>query len=283
MNLLEKIEQFVNQFLRKLGELLYRFVPTPLKRFFSWVDAKYSLIVNRLGLLPEQMKTLALSIFAFIRNKLKTGIDFKKTLLDSVSAAKSKYQIRSDGSFSKLKLLVLTPVGIVSQWLQGLSAGQSMLLLGFTAASFLAGMNIIFSGQRMLNGSDSSRSPASVESEESQFSRPDYYKKEKRHLSFNSLRIPVYVAKVNQLKSVDVDFNVTFSTRESRKIMGKREFQLRDHLLLNLEPSIADFPLKEEGKEILRRKLAIEINNYLKDNEINGHVVNVEITYMLAN
>ncbi len=282
MNLLEKFEHYVNLFLWKLGELLYKLVPAPLKRLFGWIHSAYSLILNRLRLLPETLKSLGLRIIASVKNQLSV-FDFKKTLQGSVAFAKSKYQIRPDGSFSKMKLIVLAPLGLLSQWLQGLSAAQSMLLLGFTAASFLAGINMIFSGQRLVNGFDVSRSPASVESEVSEYSRPDYYKKEKRHLEFTSLRIPVYIAKVNQLKSVDVDFNVTFSTRESRKIMSKREFQLRDHLLLNLEPSIADFPLKEEGKEILRRKLAIEINNFLKEHEIRGHVVNVEITYMLAN
>lgn len=281
MNLLEKFEHFVNLFLWKLGELLYKLVPTPLKRVFTWVHATYAQLVNRLRLLPRQILTHILNLVAKAKSLLG-NFDFKKSLQDSIAFAKTKYQIRSEGNFSKLKLMILAPLGVVSQWLQGLSAGQSMLLLGFTAASFLAGMNMIFSGQRLVNGFES-RAPASVESEIPEFSRPDYYKKEKRHLEFTSLRIPVYIAKVNQLKSVDVDFNVTFSTRESRKIMSKREFQLRDHLLLNLEPSIADFPLKEEGKEILRRKLAVEINNYLKEHEIRGHVVNVEITYMLAN
>lgn len=282
MNLLEKFEHYVNLFLWKLGELLYKLVPSPIKQFISRAQAVYARFLGFLRVVPEKVKTWVTRLVTSIRNILSV-FDVKKILNDSVATAKEKYKIHSGGSFSKMKLLVLAPLGLISQWLQGLSAAQSMLLLGFTAASFLAGMNMIFSGQRLVNGFDASRTPASVESEASEFSRPDYYKKEKRHLEFTSLRIPVYIAKVNQLKSVDVDFNVTFSTRESRKIMSKREFQLRDHLLLNLEPSIADFPLKEEGKEILRRKLAIEINNYLKEHEIQGHVVNVEITYILAN
>lgn len=281
MNLLEKFEHFVNLFLWKLGELLYKLVPAPIKRIFTWMRVTYARLLNRLCLLPREVLQHALSLVAKVKSLLG-GFNLKQTLQDAITLAKSKYQIRSEGSFSKLKLLILAPLGLISQWLQGLSAAQSMLLLGFTSASFLAGMNMIFSGQRLVNGLES-RAPASVESEVPEFSRPDYYKKEKRHLEFTSLRIPVYIAKVNELKSVDVDFNVTFSTRESRKIMSKREFQLRDHLLLNLEPSIADFPLREEGKEILRRKLAVEINNYLKEHKIQGHVVNVEITYMLAN
>jgi flagellar basal body-associated protein FliL len=282
MNLLEKFEHFVNLLLWKLGALLYKLVPSPMKRCYTWVQAKYSLFLNRLQLLPEKFKLVALRLLAYVRNLL-SGFNLKKTIEDSLTFAKSKYHVRSEGNFSKLKLVALAPLGLFSQWLQGLTAAQSMLLLGFTAASFLAGINMIFSGQRLANGFEINRTPASVESEKSEFSRPEYYKEQKRHLEFTSLRIPVYIAKVNQLKSVDVDFNVTFSTRESRKIMSKREFQLRDHLLLNLEPSIADFPLKEEGKDILRRKLAIEINHYLKEHDIQGHVVNVEITYILAN
>lgn len=282
MNLLEKFEHFVNLLLYKLGGLLYKLVPAPLKRFFHWVGALHSLFVNRLKHFPATAQVFVQSKLALYRNCLGS-VDLKRSLQDAVALAKTKYGISSEGSFSRLRVLFLAPLGLLSQWLQGLSTAQSMLLLGFTAASFLAGMNMIFSGQRLVSSFEASRAPASAEADYSEFARPAYYKKEKRHLEFTSLRIPVYIAQVNELKSVDVDFNVTFSTRETRKLMGKREFQLRDHLLLNLEPSIADFPLKEEGKEILRRKLAVEVNSFLKEHEIPGHVVHVEITYILAN
>jgi flagellar basal body-associated protein FliL len=53
--------------------------------------------------------------------------------------------------------------------------------------------------------------------------------------------------------------------------------------LLNLEPILPSLPLDDEGKEIIRQKLINEINQFLKKHNIEGHVEEVRITYILAN
>jgi flagellar basal body-associated protein FliL len=69
----------------------------------------------------------------------------------------------------------------------------------------------------------------------------------------------------------------------SRIQVDKLELQFRDHLVLNLEPMMASFPLEEEGKEILRQKLLSEMNDFMESREIEGKVLDVKIVYVLGN
>jgi hypothetical protein len=46
---------------------------------------------------------------------------------------------------------------------------------------------------------------------------------------------------------------------------------------------VAAFPLEEEGKDIIRKRLIQELNDFLKTYEIDGSVSEIRITYVLAN
>lgn len=284
MGLITKLENLLNQLLLKLGSWILKCIPSAVLKPFHWLVLKTGILKNALAGVPELLKRKCVQLVSSIREKFSLQ-DLKNNLTTTLQSSLKRYQPKASGkNFSKLKVMLLAPFLIVSQWLHGLTAAQSILLLGFSAASLLAGINMVFSGQRMMKSlTDQGRAPASAINEELQYDRPQYYKKQIRHLEFTAFRIPVYVAEVNQLKTVDIDFNITLTNRQSRKHLSKKEFQLRDHLLLNLEPSIASFPLQEEGKEILRVKLQEEIDSFMSDNEIPGKVEELKITYILAN
>jgi flagellar basal body-associated protein FliL len=89
--------------------------------------------------------------------------------------------------------------------------------------------------------------------------------------------------KLNEIRSIDIDFSATMSSRMSRMKLAKMEFELRDHLILNVEPMVASFPLEEEGKEILRKKLTLEINDFMIANKIEGEVQEIKLIYILGN
>lgn len=281
MNLLEKIETYLNVLLLKLGELMLKALPGPIRAFFSAIANLWNQVILFFKKLPLLFKNLLLGIIGKVRNSLADGT-YKTALKETYHNAITQYKARRSNQSGKLKTFLLTPFLVLGQWLQGLSTNQAALLLTFSGASFLAVIGIGFSGKKLLAPNDSSfRSPASTE--EILYDRPLYYKKEKKHLEITNLRLPVYIPKVNQIRSVDIDFTATLSNRYSRKYLEKHEFHLRDHLILQLEPSIAAFSLEEEGKEIIRQKLLFEINNYLKANHIEGEVLDLKITYILAN
>ena len=282
MNFLVKIENAVNFLLFKLGELMYRFVPKPLKVFFQKISAGIAFLKLKFKELPVLLKKVILSLISLIKATL-TSVDFKAIFVDSYKKAMAQYKADSEKEAGQFKKILLAPFLVVGQWLQGLSAGQSLLLMTFSGASFLAVIGITFSGHRIADHHmASNRAPASAE-EAIEYDRPDYYKKQVRHFDLTNIRLPVYFPQVNEVRSVDIDFTATVSNRKARMFLEKYEFQLRDHLVLEIEPSIASFPLEEEGKEIIRQKLWNELNGFMKLHNVEGEVIELKITYILAN
>lgn len=284
MNLFSKIEDLVNALLIRFQELFWTLVqkatPARVKSFIEKFREKKSLFKAWLKTVPGLLK-------AWISNQLGVlkSIDIKGKLKESYVAALARTKTNDDevkGKFKLIRKVVMAPVLVVSQWLQGLSVMQSMLLMGFSAASVLAVIGIGFEGQRLAKHMEADRAPASAEVED-EYPRPSYYKKQTRHVEFSGFRLPVYVPEVNELRTVDIDFIATLSTREDKMWLEKREFQLRDHIILNMEPLTASFPLEDEGKEIIRQKLIAELNDYLVENKRESQVIELKLTYVLAN
>jgi flagellar basal body-associated protein FliL len=283
MNFLEKIENLVNLLLIKLGELAYKAIPKPLKNIIENFQAKKEVFVLFLKKLPALIKVFILNLVGKTKSTALT-FDYKAALVETYSKAMAQYKERSPAGMGKLKTLFMTPILMLGQWLKGLSATQSLLLLSFSCASLLAIIGIGFSGRKLAgNHLDISRGPASDLEELVAYERPEYYKKQTRFFDMTNLRLPVYFAKVNEIISIDIDFSATMKNRTSKMFLEKHEFHLRDHLILQIEPSIASFPLEEEGKEIIRRKLLLEINDFLKLHGVEGEVLELKITYVLAN
>lgn len=287
MNLLDKIENAINKLLFLLGSLVVSFLkkilPKPFIRGFFYLKIKFQRSLRFLKLLPKRFLQWILEGFQNQKSHLLT-FNYKEKIKETYTQALEQYKEKNQSAkTSKLKTIFMTPFLIIGQWLKGLSPGQSLMLLSFTAASFLAAVNMIFSGQRLIDHHmGRSRAPASVE-EEILYERPAYYKGQTRHFDFTSLRLPVYFANVNELKSVDVDFTAILSNRMSRMQLEKLEFQLRDHFILEVEPVVASFPLEEEGREIIRQKLLTEVNRFIQSRKIEGEAIDLEITYVLAN
>lgn len=282
MNLLVKLENAINFLLLKLGELIVRSIPKPLKFLFQKMEAWMKWLAANFKQVPAMIKKILITFIGQTKSSA-LSFNYKAALQDTYKKAMAQAKESSPG-IGNFGRLLLTPFLMLGQWLKGLSVAQSMLLLTFSTGSVLAVIGIGFSGHRLMNNHhDAGRTPASSAPEAVQYERPDYYKKQTRHFEVSNLRLPVYVAKVNEIRSVDIDFTATMTNRNARVFLEKHEFHLRDHLILQMEPSIAAFPLEEEGKEIIRRKLLNEINDFLKLNELEGEVVELKITYVLAN
>lgn len=286
MGLIEKLENFVNKILILIGDLISRFVakatPTKIKIVLSKIAEWKSKAITFAKTSPKLLIQAAPVLVTKVTGVIAT---VKTKLTETYKAAMAQHADTTGGSkFSGLKKTALTPFLMVGQWVKGLSAAQTVMLLGFTAASVLSAINIGFSGNRIHKQltEEDGRTPASVE-EEISYDRPGYYKKQTRHLDMTSIRLPVYFANVNELRSIDIDFTATMSNRLARMKLERMEFQLRDHLILHIEPMVASFPLEDEGKEIMREKLIMELNDFMVNHQIEGEVKELKITYVLAN
>jgi flagellar basal body-associated protein FliL len=285
MGLITKLEEFINRLLLALGGFLLgvvkRLTPARVKKLLT----AFQLWRAGLGL---KLKAAPALILTWVQKKIQAvkdslaAINIKEQLKEAYERALPDSKEKISG-FQRALVLLLAPFNMFRIWLSGLSVGQSLLLIAFTGASFLGMIGIFWSGQKLASKHlEEGRTPASLEELEL-YDRPNYYKKERRHLDITNLHLPVYMANVNELKTVSIDFTATLSTRESRMYLNKYEHVLRDHLIHHIEQIVADFPLQDEGKEILRKKLEVEINAFLKEHGMEGKVTEVQITYVLAN
>ncbi len=277
MEFLYKIENFLNALLFKLGAFLLSLIPVKIKVYFSTIDERVTRLLAFVKNLPAFVKAKLPGLKSYALN-----FSYKEVVVEPLKTALAKYNTGKKEKAGQFKVIFLAPFLLMGQWLQGLSTAQALVLMLFTGGSVLSGLSIISSGNRLMNGqSDGYRAPASTE--EVSYERPAYYKKETKHFTLTNLRLPVYIPQVNEIRSVDVDFMATMSTRESKIFLEKFEFQLRDHLILEIEPSVASFPLTEEGKEIIRQKLKSEIELFVKDHKVSGYVREIKVVYLLAN
>ncbi len=281
MNFLVKIEELINGILNRITDAIFgfiaRLVPNKMKlllarwrSFLPWLKNEF----------PQMAKAWLLNTITKVKANAKT-YNYKEKFLEAYQATLTKYQAKKSQGSGKLKVIVMTPVMMVADWMKGLTPTQTMMLLGFSGASFLSIIGVIFSGQRILKHQDVGRFPAS--SVEAPYERPKYYKMETKHLQITNLKLPVYVGGVNDVRSVDIDFVATMSNRQIRKDIDKLEFQLRDYIIHETEPMVATFPLEDEGKEIIRAKLTETINGFIAERKLEGNVEQVEIIYILAN
>lgn len=277
MEFLYKIENFLNALLMKLGAFLLSLIPVKIRVYFSTIEARLAAVILFIKNFPSYLKEKLPGLKSYALN-----FSYKETFVEPLKTALAKYNTGKKEKAGQFKVVLLAPFLLIGQWLQGLTTTQSLILMLFTGGSVLSGLSIISSGHRLMNGqSDGYRAPASTE--EVSYERPLYYKKETKHFTLTNLRLPVYIPQVNEIRSVDIDFMATMSTRESKIFLEKFEFQLRDHLILEIEPSVASFPLTEEGKEIIRQKLTSEIDLFVKDHKVHGHVQEMKVVYLLAN
>ncbi len=276
MDFLYKLENFLNALILRLGDKLLSFVPVKIRIFFETLPGRCLKIIAFSKTLPALFKEKLPGLKSYAKE-----FDYKEKILEPLKEGLSKYNAGQKEKAGQLKVIFLAPFLIVGQWLKGLSAPQSLLLLFLSGASVLSGISIISSSSRLVQGDEAGRAPASEE--QVSYDRPAYYKKDSKHVTFSNLRLPVYLPEVNQLRSVDIDFTATMSTREGKQFLEKKEFQVRDHLILEIEPSVASFPLTEEGKEIIRQKLTAELDVFLKIHKINGNVEDLKVIYILAN
>jgi flagellar basal body-associated protein FliL len=281
MNFLVKLETIINNLLIRIGELIWKHVPSPLKNLGARISAWKIAIIAFFKNLPTLLKAMFLKCLSGVKSLLTT-VDWKAIFIESYKKAVAFHEERSKGTFAKIKLILMVPFTMVEQWVSGLSGTQAVLVLTFTGASIVAVIGIGFSGQRLLkNHTEGDRAPASVE--EMAYERPDYYKKQTKHFEITNFILPIYIPAVNEIRSVAIDITATMSNRNSKIFLEKHEFQLRDHLIVEVDPSVASFHLDEEGKEIIKKKIGKEINAYLQHHEIQGEVVELKITYALAN
>lgn len=274
MNFLFKIEDLLNNALLWLGQ---KFVLLWNKACPLWVKNQWAAFRLKI----ENWKNL--------RHQLKQKLSSPKDLIKvnylgvfaaALDAGQKAFQKSKQHSPIKAVTSALAaPFVYLFQWAASLEPAHFVILFVFTTASVLSVMGIVVQSKKMLAASEVMRAPASAEVA---YTRPAYHKLDQRELSFNNVKIPVYVTGLSELRALIVDFSVVTSNRATKRWLEQNEFQMRDHLIQTLEPVLPAFPMTDEGRTMITDKLKAELNAFLVLHNVEGTIKEARLIYILA-
>ncbi len=200
------------------------------------------------------------------KEKAKAKVaSFKEALL------KTPLRDRADFISSKLNLLIEKIAAVPRT--QFLIAFCAMLMI------FTGTYSVYTSSENIYMKEWGGRAPASVDK---YLDRPEYLKYPARTMKVFNVKVPIYVESVQSVRSVTVDFSLRTDTRFARMYLEEYEYKLKDYFFMTTEPMISSFPLEEEGKMVLKDKIRDELNIFLKENKVEGHVLDVDLIFIVG-
>lgn len=112
--------------------------------------------------------------------------------------------------------------------------------------------------------------------------RPKYFMQTEKLLSFTDLNLQLFLEDTRRNRQVWVDFTVLASNRYTILYLQDHLVQVKDHLNTNVEPVIPRLPVEDEGRQIIKDKIRIEINEFLKKEGVEGKILDIYIDYLIV-
>ncbi|MBL7665102.1 MAG: hypothetical protein JNM93_08215 [Bacteriovoracaceae bacterium] len=297
-NLLIQAEVFLDKVLIKLGHLLIllfkKIVPQSFREKVIFLEHKLEKdIQSRKENIQRKTAQLINNLKAQTLNKFERTkeIDFKTKTIAFAASFADKVKKTPKNQILGLFFLQLTlPFIFLREWFGGLAPKKILMLtVGFSVFA-LSALNIFVQTKRIVEFSVSNnRTPASVELGDNELevepslpARPDYHKKDAKQYVLTNVKIPVYFEDINELHNVDTELSIQLSNRWTTKYFDKYEHEIHDYLLQTIEPIVPEFPLEDEGRQIIKDKVKTELNNYLQERNIEGKVEDVKVIYLLG-
>lgn len=288
-----KLEDSLNKVLEKLIALwlmlLHKILPQKIFDFKDRVitgskqliiDLKNWIIQSALAIYQWALSWIAK--VQTLKQKL-TAIDYSSKLKAKLIAVKDflqKTPLKSQVKFASKSFKNISPrIQKLTDKLQKYPTDQ----LWIVSIAFLMVSSGIFgiylSSKDIYQKEFPHRAPASIQEYDE---RPEYRLYQRKTVSFQNIKVPITVENVSDIDSITVDLSVRTSTRWARYYLENYETQLKDYFFTTVEPVVSDFPLEHEGKEILKEKVRVEINNFLRENGVEGEVEDVRILFIVA-
>lgn len=95
--------------------------------------------------------------------------------------------------------------------------------------------------------------------------RPASHGKVRQILTVTNVNMPVYLGGAKDLSSVILDFTVITTNRTVRNFLDQNELLIRDRLTNTVHPTLPEFTLTTEGKDIMKQKIKDELNKLIKE------------------
>lgn len=292
-----KFENFANRIITKVVlafiALIKKIVPQSVKDALTNLENK--IIEKRQQVITKtkqkldaikqkalEKKQLALEKKKLVQEKVKElkQVDYKQKILEERAKLIAYFQHTPPKKALWLGLLYfLKPFEKAWIWIKAQLSWNSIGTY-FTLTAIAIGSGTLI-WKNVNNIKNYGRKPANT-GPVYKYQRPYYYKQTRKHSLFTNLKLPVYYKSKKNVTSLTIDFNIITDYRATLQEIEKHHDKIRDHLLMNVEPVQAEFPLENEGREILKSKIQFELNEYLKKNKIEGSIKEVQIMYVLG-
>jgi hypothetical protein len=271
-----KLEQKLNNHIQTLAARIQSFfkelTPKKSKEIFQnkkeLLKKKQQAYYSKLQNTKEKLKSTQKKITSKASQKVAKAksIDVKKVKLSHVLAGFTAFLIPVLSSL-KAWYLTLKPKTL------------AIIIAGGTTVS-LASLNIYVQSKKIADESTTADQAELVEKLEKANSltrRPTYFKKEEKQFKITSVFLPIYLESNNAMKRLEIDFTIQASNKYIRAYFNKNHYLVRDALNTEINPISVDFPLKQEGKVVIKEKIKKELNILLDKIDIQGEVTEVYI------
>ena len=113
-------------------------------------------------------------------------------------------------------------------------------------------------------------------------SRPSYFLQTEKLSGFKDINLQLFLEDTKRNRQVWVDFTALSSNRNIALYLKDNEIEIRDFINMNVEPVIPQLPIEEEGRQIIKDKLKLELNEYLKLRGIEGKILEIYVDYIIV-
>ena len=292
LKLVEKLENLFNSLVGKLIALfivvIHKLLP---RKFFRKVEDLQYEVAYKYGQSKKRLSQKGKNLLEDAKVKKEKLFVFLKAVQEYKPKEKIKAKISSFKSFlfdTPLKVHLKNIISFFySLFLKGIVkplkrySPKQITLASLTLVIILLSANIIYqNGTFIWYKENPYRAPASTEVFEK---RPEYYRRADRTMIVRNIKLPLYIQDIKQIRSILIEFSVTTTTRFAKIYLEHYEHKIRDQIFMSMEPVVSNFPLEEEGKEILKEKIQHELNLFLKNERVEGEVEAIKILYIIAN
>jgi flagellar basal body-associated protein FliL len=278
--ILDKINALLKSLFLALGIKILSVIPAPIKNFSLKTKTFFVNVGRKIRFFFKTILKRLKKKFLFLKELINSE-EFKSSLAEKKSNVRES--VKKHGSKAGMITLVVTfglKLKEFKVWFMALSPKVILTSVSLGAFLSICGINAFYSGKRIYNET-MGRKPASVQ--EIAKGRPVYYKRDARQSSLNEITLPIYAkTKAGEISRLLFDFNIQFSNRYLVHMMRSHESEIKSYINTELQPFTAGFPFTLEGKQVIKDKVKIELNKFLKEKKVEGHVEEIYIDHIIA-
>lgn len=277
MKKLEKFEDWLNSVVMTFGHKLESFfkklTPSQIRKGGQKLLASKDHFKTNLSKTKQIIAERSIQSIGSAKEKLEKG---KLKTAELVITAKE-----TDWKNLKIKSVLLGIIAFIAppflrlkNWYIGLKPATIATSVVISSVVSVTGVGIYQQTQKL---AEKARGPASVEEEIIEVKRPKYYKLDEKALSITNIVLPTYLESTGAIRKLVIDFTFITSNRYIKAYFWDNSHIVNDRLNSRIEPIAVEFPLEDEGKNIIKDKIKREMNALIKELQIEGEIQEVYI------